>query len=197
MFVAARAVGRICTGRTCVIKAGDKIPAVTFHTRQDLGAGDEWVDVTTAELFDGRTVVLFALPGAFTPICSSTHLPGFAAQSAAIRAEGVDGIYCLSVNDAFVMNAWAKHQKIQGEVTMLPDGNAEFTSAAGMLVDKSNIGLRRRSWRYAAVIVDGVVERLFIEDMSHLDDPFEVSDAGTVLAYLRARREKAEASGGA
>jgi len=170
-----------------MIKTGEKIPNVTFHTR----ANGDWVDVTTDEIFKGRTVVLFALPGAFTPTCSSTHLPGFLEYRDEILAQGVDEIACLSVNDSFVMNAWAKDQMIDDEIRMIPDGNGEFSDGMGMLVDKQQLGFGKRSWRYAAVITDGVVDRLFAEDMSAPGDPFEVSDAGTVLTYLKQRNAAA------
>lgn len=170
-----------------MIKIGDKVPSVTFKTRKD----GQWVDVTTDDLFKGRTVVLFALPGAFTPTCSSTHLPGYLTLSETIRAEGVDDILCLSVNDSFVMNAWAKDQGVDDEVTMLPDGNGDFSRGMGLLVDKRDLGFGPRSWRYAAVIADGVVEKMFVEDMTEPGDPFAVSDAETVLGYLRTRTRKA------
>jgi len=166
---------------------GDRVPSVTFRTRKE---GD-WLDVTSAELFDGKTVVLFALPGAFTPTCSSTHLPGFMELSGKIKESGVDSIICLSVNDGFVMNAWAKDQMVDDEVIMLPDGNGDFTDGMGMLVDKRDLGFGPRSWRYAAVIADGVIEKLFEEDRSAPGDPFEVSDAQTVLTYLEGRNKAA------
>ena len=170
-----------------MIKTGDKVPAVTFHTRKD-GA---WLDVTTDDIFKGKTVVLFALPGAFTPTCSSTHLPGYLEYGDDIKAQGVDEIACLSVNDSFVMNAWAKDQGIDDEIRMIPDGNGEFSAGMGLLVDKRDIGFGERSWRYAAVVTDGVVEKLFVEDMGQPGDPFEVSDALTVLDWLKQRKLKA------
>lgn len=170
-----------------MIKTGEKIPAVTFHTRAD---GD-WVDVTTDDIFNGKTVVLFALPGAFTPTCSSTHLPGFLECRDEFLAQGVDEIACLSVNDSFVMNAWAKDQFIDNEIRMIPDGNGDFSEGMGMLVDKQQLGFGKRSWRYAAVITDGVVEQLFAEDRTAPGDPFEVSDADTVLRYIKTRNQAA------
>ena len=162
---------------------GDKVPAATFKVRVD-GAWQEW---TTDQLFGGKTVVLFALPGAFTPTCSSTHLPGYMAAARALEAAGVDAIYCLSVNDSFVMNAWAKDQGIEDEVVMLPDGNAEFTRGMGMNVDKHELGFGERSWRYSMLVRDGVIEAIFAEDRDSTGDPFAVSDAQTMLNHLAQR----------
>jgi peroxiredoxin len=170
-----------------MLKPGDKIPEVTFKVRKD----GEWVDVTSGDLFDGKTVVLFALPGAFTPTCSSTHLPGYLNLSEAIRNEGVDDILCLSVNDSFVMNAWAKDQGIDDEVTMVPDGSGLFTKGMGLLVNKDHLGFGERSWRYSMLVVDGVIEKMFVEDFNDPGDPFEVSDAGAMLDYLKQRNAKA------
>lgn len=167
-----------------MIEPGTRIPDVTFRTRKN----GEWVDVTTDELFGGKTVVLFALPGAFTPTCSSTHLPGYMELGDQIKAEGVDSIICLSVNDGFVMNAWAKDQMVDDEVIMLPDGNGDFTRGMGMLVSKTDLGFGDRSWRYSAVIKDGVVEKVFAEDRNAPGDPFEVSDAVTMLNWLKERK---------
>lgn len=165
-----------------MLKEGDRIPAVTFRTRQN---GD-WKNVTTDDLFAGKRVVLFALPGAFTPTCSSTHLPGFLTKNEEVRAQGVDEICCLSVNDSFVMNAWAKDQGVDDELVMIPDGNGEFSEGMGLLVDKAELGFGKRSWRYAMVVKDGVIEKLFVEPTKP-GDPFEVSDVDTVLAYLKER----------
>ena len=168
---------------------GDRVPQTTFRVRRD---GD-WTTWQSADIFAGRTVVVFALPGAFTPTCSKSHLPGFKRDAAAIRAAGVDEIYCLSVNDSFVMNAWAKDQEVgDDEVTMLPDGNADFTRAMGMLIDKSVLGVGPRSWRYAMVVRDGVIERMFVEDRDAPGDPFQVSGAPAVLAYLNSRADAAD-----
>ncbi len=157
---------------------GQKVPQVTFKTRQE-GA---WVDVTTDELFKGKKVVVFSLPGAFTPTCSSTHLPRYNDLAATFKENGVDSIVCLSVNDAFVMNAWAEDQECEN-VTLVGDGNGEFTEGMGMLVDKSAIGFGKRSWRYSMLVNDGVVEKMFIEPEKP-GDPFEVSDADTMLSYV-------------
>ncbi len=164
-------------------QAGDKVPETTFHTRSE---GD-WLDVTTSDIFDGKTVVVFALPGAFTPTCSSTHVPGYKAMSKHIKAEGVDDIYCLSVNDSFVMNAWGKDQGVTDEIKLIPDGNGEFSKGMGFLVGKSAIGFGDRSWRYSMLVADGVIEKMFVEDMDAPGDPFEVSDAGNMLEHLKSR----------
>ncbi len=162
------------------INIGDKVPSVTFKTRKD---GD-WLDVSTNDIFSGKTVVVFALPGAFTPTCSSTHLPGYMDSKSELEAAGVDSIYCLSVNDTFVMNAWAKDQGIEGQIGMLPDGNAEFTKSIGMDADFSAIGFGTRAWRHSMLVKDGVVEKIFEEDRNESGDPFAVSDAKTMLSYL-------------
>lgn len=161
-------------------KAGDKVPSVTFRTRAD---GD-WKDVSTDDIFSGKRVVVFALPGAFTPTCSSTHLPGFMIKSQEVKSHGVDDIYCLSVNDSFVMNAWAKDQGVTDELKVIPDGNGEFTDKMGLLADKKDLGFGPRSWRYAMVVKDGVIEKMFVEPEKP-GDPFEVSDVDTVLGYLK------------
>jgi glutathione-dependent peroxiredoxin len=165
-------------------REGQRVPAVTFRVRQD----NEWRSVTTDELFDGKTVVVFSLPGAFTPTCSSTHLPRYNELAPAFHANGVDAILCVSVNDTFVMNEWAKDQEAQN-VVLIPDGNGEFTEGMGMLVDKSDLGFGKRSWRYSMLVRDGVVEKMFIEP-EQPGDPFEVSDADTMLAYINANAKK-------
>jgi len=163
---------------------GRRVPEVTFRARRN----NEWKDVTTGELFVGKTVVVFSLPGAFTPTCSSTHLPRYNELAPAFFASGVDSIVCISVNDAFVMNEWAKDQEA-GNVILVPDGNGEFTSGMGMLVDKSALGFGKRSWRYSMLVKDGIVEKMFIEP-EKAGDPFEVSDADTMLAYVNPRAPK-------
>lgn len=163
---------------------GKRIPDVTFRVRD----GNDWKDVTTASLFQGKTVVVFSLPGAFTPTCSSTHLPRFNELAPAFKANGVDSILCVSVNDTFVMNEWAKDQEC-GNITMIPDGNGEFTEGMGMLVDKRGLGFGKRSWRYAMLVKDGVVEKMFIEPEVE-GDPFEVSDADTMLNYINPKAKK-------
>ncbi len=163
---------------------GKRVPQVTFRTRHD----GQWVEVTTDQIFKGRTVVLFALPGAYTPTCSTTHLPRYNELAPTFARLGVDAVVCLSVNDAFVMSEWQKDQEAPN-VTFLPDGNGEFTTGMGMLVDKSDLGFGKRSWRYSMLVRDGVVEKQFIEPQKD-GDPFEVSDADTMLGYI-APREKA------
>jgi peroxiredoxin len=170
------------------------VPHVTFKTRvrNDAIEGDnpfEWKDLTTEEIFDGKRVVLFSLPGAFTPTCSTSHLPRYEELYEEFKALGVDMVVCLSVNDAFTMYQWGKSQQAEN-VFLLPDGNGEFTRKMGMLVDKSNLGFGMRSWRYSMVVENGEIEQLF----SELDfgdncptDPFEVSDADTMLKYLKSK----------
>jgi peroxiredoxin/glutaredoxin len=159
-------------------KEGQRVPEVTFRTRD----GAEWKDVTTRELFAGKKVVVFSLPGAFTPTCSSSHVPRYEELAPAFEARGVDRIVCISVNDAFVMNEWAKEQKAD-RITFVPDGNGEFTEKMGMLVDKRSLGFGRRSWRYSMLVDDGVIKKMFIEPEKE-GDPYEVSDADTMLRYL-------------
>lgn len=159
------------------------VPSVDFMFRE---AG-EFVACSTEELFNGKKVVLFALPGAFTPTCSSYQLPGYEEKYYEFKEAGIDEIYCLSVNDAFVMNAWAKDQMI-ANVKLIPDGNGEFTDAMGMLVKKFNLGFAMRSWRYAAVINDAVIEQIFMEDGmgdNVSEDPYEWSTPEKVLEYVR------------
>jgi glutaredoxin-like protein len=140
------------------------------------------VDITSDELFGGKTVVVFSLPGAFTPTCSSSHVPRYNQLARELRANGVDDIVCLSVNDAFVMNEWQATQHAD-EIRFIPDGNGEFTQGMGMLVDKEDLGFGKRSWRYSMLVKDGVVDKMFIEPEVP-GDPYEVSDADTMLAYL-------------
>ena len=172
-----------------------QVPQVTFHTRvrnPDLAGPNpfEWRDVTSDEIFAGRRVVLFAVPGAFTPACSETHLPGFEAAYDDFTALGVDEVICLSVNDAFIMFQWAKAQNIS-KIRMLPDGNGDFTRLMGMLVDRSAQGMGMRSWRYAMLVEDRQIKALFAEPGLR-DNPPGVpvaqSDAATMLAHLRKRQ---------
>jgi glutaredoxin-like protein len=165
-------------------REGERVPNVTFHIRQN----NEWVDVTTDDLFAGKTVIVFALPGAFTPTCSSVHLPGYNELAPVFKKNGVDEIICLSVNDTFVMNEWAKDQEAEN-VTLIPDGNGEFSEGMGMLVEKSDLGFGKRSWRYSMLVKDGVIEKMFIEPEVP-GDPFEVSDAETMLKYINANAKK-------
>jgi glutathione-dependent peroxiredoxin len=163
---------------------GKRVPNVTFRTR----VGGEWRNITTDEIFKGQNVVVFSLPGAFTPTCSSTHVPGYNELAPAFRANGIDRIVCISVNDAFVMNEWAADQGAEN-VKFLPDGNGEFTAGMGQLVDKGDLGFGKRSWRYSMLVRDGVVEKMFVEP-NKPGDPFEVSDAATMLAYINPKARK-------
>ena len=159
-------------------REGQNVPQVTFRTRRD----HAWVDVTSDEIFKGRTVVVFSLPGAFTPTCSSTHVPRYNQLTPTLKKHGVDEVICISVNDAFVMNEWRNDQKAFN-VRFLPDGNGDFSRGMGMLVPKNDLGFGERSWRYSMLVKDGVVEKMFIEpDVP--GDPFEVSDADTMLDYI-------------
>lgn len=171
---------------------GKKVPAVTFRTRvRDEAVGGpnpfRWEDKTSADFFDGKRVVLFSLPGAFTPTCSTYQLPDFEKLYAEFQAQGIDEIYCVSVNDAFVMNAWGKSQNLD-KVKLIPDGSGEFTRKMGMLVAKDNLGFGMRSWRYAAVINNGQIEKWFEEEgfSDNCDsDPYGVSSPQNILEALK------------
>jgi peroxiredoxin len=158
------------------IAVGEKIPAGTIK----IAAPDSMKDVSTAELFGGKKVVLFAVPGAFTPTCSAKHLPGFVRKAGDIKAKGVDSIICLSVNDAFVMDAWGKAHRAGDAVMMAADGNAEFTRALGLEFDASNFGMGVRSQRFALIVDDGVVKGAYVEAPMK----FEVSSAEAILKQL-------------
>ena len=178
-----------------------RVPAVTFKTRvrnDALGGPNpfEWKDLTSDEIFAGKRVVLFSLPGAFTPTCSTSHLPRYEELYDQFKALGVDAVVCLSVNDAFVMYQWGKSQGAKN-VFLLPDGNGEFSRKMGMLVDKSNLGFGMRSWRYSMFVVDGEIEEMFVEpDFADNcpTDPFEVSGADTMLAYLKGLKAEQQAA---
>lgn len=159
-------------------REGERVPNVTFRTRND----NQWVDITSDELFKGKTVIVFSLPGAFTPTCSSTHVPGYNELAKTFKENGVDDIICMSVNDTFVMNEWKKTQEADN-ITFIPDGNGEFTEQMGLLVDKENLGFGKRSWRYSMLVTDGVIKKMFIEPEVE-GDPFEVSDAETMLNFI-------------
>ncbi len=165
-------------------KEGQRVPAVTFRIREN----NEWKSVTSDDIFKGKTVVVFSLPGAFTPTCSSTHLPRYHELAPAFRANGVDTIVCISVNDTFVMNEWARDQEA-GNVFLLPDGNGDFSAGMGLLVDKSDLGFGKRSWRYSMLVKDGVIQKQFIEPQKD-GDPFEVSDADTMLNFINPTARK-------
>lgn len=174
---------------------GRKVPSVTFRTRvRDEAVGGSnpfrWQDVSSDDYFAGKRVVLFSLPGAFTPTCSTFQLPDFEKLTAEFNAEGVDEVYCISVNDAFVMNAWGKSQNLEN-VKLIPDGSGEFTRKMGMLVAKDNLGFGMRSWRYAAVVDNGVVVQWFEEEgySDNCDsDPYGVSSPQNILETLKSQK---------
>ena len=189
------------------IREGATVPSVTFKTRTRIESNTEnpfdWKDLTTEDLFKGKKCVIFSLPGAFTPTCSSTHLPGYEEKYEEMKKLGVDEVYCLSVNDAFVMRQWGLKQGLSEDMTigslgfqkvkLLPDGAAQFTRGMGMSnVWDSERGFGERSWRYSAVIDDMKVEKLFIEGGANIQnsgpDPFEVTDADTMLEYLKSSK---------
>lgn len=172
-----------------------QVPQVTFKVRvpkpEQTGVCSaidaEWGEITTDEMFTGKKVIVFALPGAFTPTCSSTHLPGYEAKYEEFKTLGVDEIYCLSVNDPFVMYEWGRSQNAKN-VKLIPDGSHEFTEKMGMLVAKDNLGFGKRSWRYSMFVDNGEIKKVFAEEGKMDDcptDPFSVSDADTMLAYLK------------
>jgi glutaredoxin-like protein len=159
-------------------REGQPVPQVKFRYREN----NEWKEITSDQLFKGRTVAVFSLPGAFTPTCSSTHLPRFNELAPTFRQNGVDQVVCIAVNDPFVMQEWAKSQESEN-IFMLPDGNGAFTEQMGMLVDKSDLNFGKRSWRYSMLVRDGVIEKMFIEEEAE-GDPFAVSDADTMLRHI-------------
>ena len=170
---------------------GRKVPSVTFKTRvrDESVEGPNpyrWQEMSSDDYFAGKRVVLFSLPGAFTPTCSTYQLPGFEDGFADFQAQGIDEIYCMSVNDSFVMNKWAEAQGISN-VKVIPDGSGEFTRKMGMLVHKDNLGFGMRSWRYAAIVNDGVIEAWFEEPGmcdNHGEDPYGVSSPDNLMKYL-------------
>lgn len=182
------------------MKPDTELPNATFRTRvrDDTIAGSNpyaWQDVTTGELFASKRAILIGLPGAFTPTCSTRQLPGFEERAEEFRAEGIDAIYCISVNDAFVMNRWAESLGLK-TIRMIPDGSGDFTRKIGMLVRKDNLGFGLRSWRYAAVVEDGTVSAWFQEPGlcdDAVDDPYVASTPEAVLDWLR-RGDKADAA---
>lgn len=165
------------TGETdMTIQVGDKLPSIDVQYKSD----GKVKTINTDELFGGKKIVLFALPGAFTPTCSASHLPGYVARADDMLARGIDGILCLSVNDAHVMQAWGEDQNVGDRVLMIADGNADFTRALGLEIDRSDAGMGIRSQRYAMIVDNGIVERLELE----APGAFEVSDADTILNGL-------------
>jgi thioredoxin-dependent peroxiredoxin len=204
--VAANLKTELKSAWTTPIKEGETVPSVTFKTRVRIESDDQnpfyWKDVTSEDYFKGKRAVVFSLPGAFTPTCSSTHLPGYEAAYEEIKSLGVDEVYCLSVNDAFVMRQWGLHQGLAEDKTigangfvkvkLIPDGAALFTRGMGMSCNwDTERGFGERSWRYSAVINDMKVEKLFIEGggitQNSGPDPFEVSDAKTMVEYLKSK----------
>lgn len=159
-------------------KTNQAVPSVTFNIQEN----NSWKTINTDDIFTHKTVVVFSLPGAYTPTCSSSHLPKYNELASVLKDNGVDEIVCISVNDTFVMNEWKKNQEAKN-VTVIPDGNGEFSEKMGMLVDKSAIGFGKRSWRYSMLVKSGIIEKMFIEDEVE-GDPFEVSDADTMLNYI-------------
>ena len=160
----------------------EKLPDVVFKTRED----GKWVDKSTIDLFLGKKVILFSLPGAFTPTCTNYQLPGYDQHYDRFKEAGIDEIYCVSVNDTFVMNAWAEHLGIK-KVKMIPDGNGDFTRRLGMLVKKENVGFGMRSWRYAAIVKDGIIENVFVEDGrkdNNETDPYEHTKPETLYTFI-------------
>ncbi|MCF6204368.1 MAG: peroxiredoxin [Methylococcaceae bacterium] len=168
------------------------VPDVIFKTRvRDESINGEnpfrWQDESSRDIFENKKIVILALPGAFTPTCSSTHLPGFEKKYQKMIDQGVDEVYCLSVNDAFTMYQWSKHLGVN-RVKMLPDGNADFTRGMGMMVKKENLGFGYRSWRYSMLVKDQAIVKLFSEpgkSDNYSEDPFSVSDVDTMLEYLK------------
>ncbi len=174
------------------LQPGDRVPEVIFKTRvRDEALKSDnpyrWQDLSTNEIFAGKKIVLFALPGAFTPTCSTRHAPGYDATYNDFKNLGIDEVICLSVNDAFVMFKWHLDVKTEN-LFMLPDGNGDFTRAMGMMVEKTNLGFGNRSWRYSMYVEDGIIKKMFVEEKimnNSPTDPFEISDAQTMLNALK------------
>lgn len=167
-------------------REGQRVPNVKFKQREN----DQWVEKTSDDLFKGKKVVVFSLPGAYTPTCSSSQMPRYNELAATFKQNGISDVICISVNDAFVMNAWRDSQNAKN-IYFLADGNGEFTEGMGMLVDKTGIGFGKRSWRYSMLVNDGVVEKMFIEPEKE-GDPFEVSDADTMLKHINPKAASPE-----
>jgi peroxiredoxin/glutaredoxin len=159
-------------------KTGQEIEPIIFKTQQN----NQWKNVSSSDIFEHKTVIVFALPGAYTPTCSSSHLPRFNELAPVFKQNGVDEIICISVNDTFVMNAWQENQEADN-IRLIPDGNGEFSQMMGMLVDKTNLGFGERSWRYSMLVKNGIIQKMFIEAQVE-GDPFEVSDADTMLNFI-------------
>ncbi len=165
-------------------REGERVPSARFRVREN----HQWRDVTSEDVFNGKTVVVFSLPGAFTPTCSAAHVPRYNQLAPEFKRHGVDEIICMSVNDSFVMNEWQQAQRADA-LRFLPDGNGEFTEKMGMLVDKDELGFGKRSWRYSMLVKDGVIEKMFIEPEME-GDPYGVSDADTMLDYIAPKSGK-------
>jgi peroxiredoxin len=173
-------------------KEGDRVPAISWpvRVRDDSINGPNpfrWDTLDDLDVFAGRRVVVFSLPGAFTPTCSTFQVPGFESNYNTIRDMGIDEIYCVSVNDSFVMNKWAKDQCVE-RIKMIPDGNGDFTVSMGMLCEKFNLGFGKRSWRYAMVVNDGVIEKMFVEpgfEDNCTTDPYGETSPEAVIEYLK------------
>ncbi|MBE8190205.1 MAG: glutathione peroxidase [Candidatus Thioglobus sp.] len=161
-------------------KTGEKVPSVSFQIQ----VNNKWKTLESNSIFAGKSVIVFSLPGAYTPTCSSSHLPRFNELAPVFKANGIDEIVCVSVNDTFVMNEWKSDQEAEN-ITMIPDGNGDFTDGMGMLVSKNDIGFGKRSWRYSMLVKNGVIAKMFIEP-EVAGDPFEVSDADTMLNFINA-----------
>ena len=172
---------------TLTSKEGSIVPSVVFKLREN----DSWTSRSTDEIFGNRTVVVFSLPGAFTPTCSSTHVPRFNELAGTFKENGVDEIICMSVNDPFVMDAWAKDQQAE-HISFIADGNGTFTQQMGLLVDKEDLNFGKRSWRYSMLVKNGVIQKMFIEPQEP-GDPFKVSDADTMLDYINPEAKKPKA----
>ena len=181
-----------CSSFSLINTNGSKAPLVNLNirVRDNRVSGNnkfKWSSINTQELYTDKRIIIFALPGAFTPVCSNTHLPGYEKKYHQIKRFGIDEVYCLSVNDPFVMFQWCKNLKIKN-VKPLPDGNGEFTKKMGALVNKKNLGFGKRSWRYSMVVNNGIIEKIFAEKGKKNNcpsDPFEVSDVETMLKYLK------------
>lgn len=165
-------------------REGRKVPEVSFKAREN----NDWKEISSKDIFAGKNVVVFSLPGAFTPTCSSSHVPRYNELAPVFFRNGIDEIVCISVNDAFVMNEWKEDQQAD-KITFIPDGNGHFTEGMGMLVDKDDLGFGKRSWRYSMLVKDGVIDKMFIEPQVE-GDPYEVSDADTMLEYINPKAEK-------
>ena len=181
-----------CSSYSLINTNGSKAPLVNLkiRIRDNRVSGDnkfKWSSINTQELYEDKRIIIFALPGAFTPVCSNTHLPGYEKKYHQIKRLGIDEVYCLSVNDPFVMFQWCKNLKIKN-VKPIPDGNGEFTKKMGALVNKKNLGFGIRSWRYSMVVNNGIIEKIFAEKGKKNNcpaDPFEVSDVETMIKYLK------------